>query len=628
MYPQTYSKTLSKLFFLFLLSLSLALASCSKSNQKEETRVQAPPAIQGPLVLEGATLISPEQKEPLPDSAIVVSGNRIQAVGKVGSVSYPEGAHILKLAGKYVIPGFIDSHVHLQEWSMELFLANGITSILEQSSTPWVYAVRDGVAAGKIRGPRIFVSNSRLHGGPQGYAGLGYIDLWGNGIAYDGITPEDLQEVRAMDTARGESYIDSPEKGREVVKKLLARHADAIKVHHNLDRETLKAIIEEAHRGGVPVVGHRLNAREIAELGMDFIEHTSPVAFATITDKEKLREIKEGKILDPHYLMDPAAFPAVIDALVKKNVYFNPTLSGGWRAANGRQKEYEKRVTEYFSQPGLKYVPPELVQKYMNDFDMLDRLTPEQAQRMRDGYKKVVLFMNGFVKAGGKLLAGSDPNNTGVPGLGIHQEMELMVDAGISPMEAFKSATIYEAQLMHKEKDLGTVEAGKLADLVVLGGNPLEKIENTQKVETVIIDGKIVDTSFHPDYKMSIPNPSELGDTRASNALDVANAKAGVRSSTPARLRLDDTVPNTASEGSQDFEIELRGKFLPSSQVIFNQTPITAVFENPRALKAKIPQNLLQRAGTYPIQVTSPMFGGGTDKSNQIFFIVEYRQAK
>ena len=602
--------------FLSILSILALLLFCSQANQESIT-AQPAQEFPGGLVLEGATLISPERSEPLADSVIVIRGNRIESVGKAGSVQYPSNARVLRISGKYVIPGLIDSHLHFEGWSTELHLANGITSGLDHAGTDWKVAFRDGVAKGKIRGFRMFLSNvginGRIHGGPQGYKGFGFLDMWGNGIAYDGIELEDLQEVRAMDAARRDSFVSSPEQARELIRRLVRNGSDGIKVHHNLDRDIIKAIVEEAHRAGIPVVGHRLDARENAEFGMDFIEHSSPIAIATITDKEKFQQLKEGRILDPHHLMDPAAFPDLIQKLVKANVYFNPTLSGGWRAANGRQKQYASAVREYFSQPGLKYAPPEGVQKLFNDFEMLDRLSPEQARMMEEGYKKVQQFMREFSQAGGKLLAGVDSNlNTGIPGLGIHQEMELMVDAGVSPMEALKSATIYAAELMRKEKDLGTVEVGKMADLVVLGGDPLAEIRNTRKVETVIIDGKIVDISFHADYKPPIPEPSDL-------------SRTGLRGNIPRRMRINDSIPSVAIEGSNDQEIELRGKFLPSSKVLFNGTEIRSVFENPRRLKATIPSNLLQRVGTYPIQLTSPMFGGGTDKSNVVFFIVKFR---
>lgn len=574
----------------------------------------------GVLVLEGGTIISPERNAPLANSVIVIRGPRIESVGTVGAVRYPADAQVLKISGKYVVPGFIDSHLHFEGWSTELHLANGITSGLDHGGTAWKLAFRNGVAKGKIRGFRMFLSNvdadgnvGRIHGGPQGYKGFGFLDLWGNGIQYDGVEIEDLEEVRAMDAGRSDSFVESPEEARALIQRLVRNGSDAIKVHHNLDRAILKVIVDEAHSAGIPVVGHRLDARENAEFGMDFIEHSSPVAIATITDKTKFQELKEGKILDPHHLMDPAAFPDLIQKLVKANVYFNPTLSGGWRAANGRQKEYAAEIAEYFKQPGLKYAPPEGIQKLFNDFQMLDRLTPAEVAMFEEGYRKLQRFIREFSQAGGKLLAGVDSNlNTGVPGLGIHQEMELMVDAGVTPIEALKSATSYGAQLMRKEKDLGTLEPGKLADVVVLGGDPLAAIRNTRKVETVIIDGRIVDASFHPDYAPPIPDPSDLGRT-------------GLRSNTPRRMRLNAVTPGVATEGSAEVQLSFRGKFLPTSTVTFDGKAIPTVFVSPRKLTATIPGRLVERAGTYPIQLTSPMFGGGNDKSNVMYFIVQHR---
>ena len=609
------STRLLKSGYLSLLFIFLILLVCSETISQGRA-AQTAQETQGILVLEGATLISPERSEPLADSVIVIRGNRIESVGMAGSVQYPSNARVLRIRGKYVIPGLIDSHLHFQGWDVELHLANGITSGLDHGgSSDWKVAFRDGVAQGKIRGFRMFLSNvginsGRIHGGPLGYKDFGFLDMWGNGILYDGIELEDLQEVRGMDNNRVDSLVSSPEQARELVRRLIRNGSDAIKVHHNLDLDTIKAIIEEAHRAGIPVVGHRLDARENAELGFDFIEHTAPVAIATITDKEKFQQLKEGKIIDPHYLMDPAAFPDLIQKLIKANVFYNPTLSGAWRVTN---RKHASMVKEYLSQPGLKYVSREGVQKVLNDYEMLDRLSPEQVKIFEDGYKKVQQFIKEFSRAGGKLLAGVDSGlNTGIAGIGMPLEMELLVEAGVSPMETLKSATIYGAELIRKEKDLGTVEVGKLADLVVLGGDPLAEIKNMRKVETVIIDGKIVDISFHADYKPPIPNPREL-------------SRTGPMSNMPARMRIDSSIPSTATEGSNDLEIELRGKFLPTSMVIFNGTEIRSVFVNPRRLKATIPSRLL-RVGTHPIQLTvSPIFGGGTDKSNVVFFIVKYR---
>ncbi|MBI4481362.1 MAG: amidohydrolase family protein [Acidobacteria bacterium] len=561
------------------------------------------------LVLEGATLISPERGAPLVDSLVIVRGNRIESVGALGSVQYPADAQVLRLGGKYLIPGLIDSHIHYRDWLHDLFLVNGTTTVIDMGNTlEWTVAVKEGIAKGKIRGPRMFVTGDRLDGTWADHYQVehGFLDRWASGSIGRELEPTRMVREYTIDEHR--YFVRTPAQGRERVRRMVNGGADAIKVHHKLEPEVLKAITDEAHKLGRPVVGHGLDAREMVDLGMDFIEHMAPVAIATITDREKLKQLQEGKILGSFHLMDPAAFPDVIRKMVNKNVYLNPTLSGTGRGVNHRRKEYEREYREYFSQPGLRYIPPVYVQNFLDEFAFYDRITPEQARMLEEGYKKIETFVRAFSQAGGKLLAGSDPVTTGIPGLGIHQEMELMVDAGVSPTEALKSATLYAAELIHKEKELGTVEAGKLADLVVLGGNPLERIDNTQKVERVILDGKIVDLSFHPEYKIPIPRAEKY-----------ESAYPAVRS------RIDTMSPAAAAEGTGDLEIVLTGKFLPSSKVLFRETEVASRFENVRTVRVTIPSRLLESAGTYPIQMINPIFGGEMIKSNIVYFVVKFR---
>ncbi len=504
----------------------------------------------------------------------------------------------------------IDTHIHYRNWLHDLLLVNGTTSILDLGNPLiWTAAVSDGIAKGKIRGPRMFFTGEHFDlEGPQldhYWVEHGFLDSWVSG-GFPDTGPANLIPDRAIN--RHKYFATSPERGRELVKKFVAKGASAIKVHHSLKPEVLSAISDEAHRHGISVVGHRQSAWEVIELGMDFIEHTSPVAIATISDPEKLQMVKDGLVLDPHHLMDPAVFPTLIEKLVESNIYFNPTLSGTWRGINPRSNEYKEEMEEYFSQPGLEYVPRGYLQKYHNHFSRFDRFTAEQIEILKQGYNNVEIFIKEFVDAGGKLLAGSDPVNTGIPGLGIHQEMELMVDAGVSPREALKSATIYAAELLHKETELGTVEATKFADLVVLAGNPLDDIENTQKIEMVILDGKVVDLSFHPDYEIPIPRTErEIVDSGSS-------------------ARIFDMVPEETIEGQdKDVELTLTGRFLPSSKVMFNESEIRTTFENVGTLRATIPSSLLRNVGTYAIQVINPIYGGTTANSNTVYFVVRYR---
>jgi hypothetical protein len=164
--------------------------------------------------------------------------------------------------------------------------------------------------------------------------------------------------------------------------------------------------------------------------------------------------------------------------------------------------------------------------------------------------------------------------------------------------------------LVRKEKELGTVEPGKVADLVVLSGNPLQQIDKTQAVETVISDGKIVDTSFHPDYKNPIPSPGVLEQSMVNSG----------------NARIDDIQPPACVQGpTADLEIELTGRFYPASKVLFKDKEVATRFVSPRTVRVTIPASLLKDVGTYPIKAITPVFRGGTVTSNTVSLFVQYR---
>ena len=304
------------------------------------------------LVLEGATVVSPARTASLPDAAVVIRGARIEQVGKRGEVKYPAGARVMNLAGKFIIPGLIDSHVHYRDWFGEIMLANGITSVLCQANpTEWILALKEAQQKGKVRAPRIFATGNRIDGNAEDK--YGFLDRWVGGGVLE-LTPEQARPKYSDAGRFYTTYIDDPEEARQEVQRLVQRGVDAIKVHHMLAPEVLKAITDEAHRRGLAVVGHRVNAREAAELGMDFIEHTGPLAIATVTDQRRVQELKAGKLLDPHPYMDPSTFPALARTLSASRIYVNPTLSGTWRGVNAKRAEYRAEFERFFNQPGLK----------------------------------------------------------------------------------------------------------------------------------------------------------------------------------------------------------------------------------------------------------------------------------
>jgi imidazolonepropionase-like amidohydrolase len=135
-------------------------------------------------------------------------------------------------------------------------------------------------------------------------------------------------------------------------------------------------------------------------------------------------------------------------------------------------------------------------------------MAPEKRDQLTAAYKLVQEFARRYVAAGGKIHSGSDPNHV-VAGYGLHAELEMLVEAGLTPVQAIQTAALNVAQAWRKDKEYGSVEKGKVADFVIVGGDPLKNISDTQNVEAVYMDGKKMDTSFHPDYKNPMPRPIE-----------------------------------------------------------------------------------------------------------------------
>ena len=181
-----------------------------------------------------------------------------------------------------------------------------------------------------------------------------------------------------------------------------------------------------------------------------------------------------------------------------------------------------------------------LREQALGKYERYAKFAPERLNNAREGYKKLEDLMRRYVKAGGLLRAGSDPNN-GLPGLGLHQEMVMFVEAGITPMQAIQAGTINSAKAFRKDKDYGTVEAGKVADIVLVDGDPLKDIWAVQNVKLVVQGGNVVDRDFHANYKNPIPairpwraTPQEIEIAPRSLAQGTAGT---LKISTPTRFR-------------------------------------------------------------------------------------------
>ncbi|MEE8177549.1 MAG: amidohydrolase family protein [Acidobacteriota bacterium] len=572
--------------------------------------ILAPPELlaQSPaLVIRGGTLISPSGISPtgaerLENAIIVIRGERIVEVGFAGEVALPPGATLVEARGKYILPGLIDGHVHFRDWSGELFLNHGVTSVLDIGDpTEWIMAVRDTVRAGLYRAPRIYASGNIIDGeAPRGEPRSA---MGGGGPS---------------GRSRGNrTVVRTEEEARQAVRQLHSAQADLVKVYQELSPQLLRSVTEEAHGLGLAVIGHTGDAFMAAEAGLDGITHLWGIA-ETLMPPEVRERHHHHEIACPYAWLDPNQASDLILKLVAANVYVNPLLINEHIGLTPLSERQEREVYQLFSDPRLSYVPLDAalgaqtffakVRNYASRwgrFPHLSDLPPEVQTDFQTGYEHARDFVAAFQRAGGKLVAGTDASGASVtPGLGLHHELELLVESGVSPLEALRAATLHPAQMAHIDDEVGSVEAGKYADLLILDADPLEDIRNTRRIWKLFLGGKEVELGYRDDFASPIPYPLEE-----------------YSSSYYTKPQLSLLSPPAAVVNSESIRIQIQGMgFHMRSRVDFNGRPVPFQFVDSQRLEAVIPAELLTRIGTFPVVVTNPRPGG--DESAPRGFVV------
>jgi imidazolonepropionase-like amidohydrolase len=401
------------------------------------------------------------------DQTVVVTDGRIAAVGASGEVKVPQSARQVASSGMFVMPGLWDMHVHLVfgDWfpggkqiALPLFVANGVTGVRDMGSDleeaqEW----RSEITAGKLIGPRIHTSGPML----------------------DGPKPRFPSSVA----------VATPEDGRRAVDDLKRRGADFIKLQSLIPREAVFAIADEAKKKGISFEGHvpdAMRAKEMSEAGMKSFEHLIGIfEGSSPAEDEFLKDGKtEGRFLATY---DAARAERLAAQLAKNHTWQCPTLvweRGGnlVDATDYSLDERAKYVPEPWKAVTWKRFRQEITSGYGND---------DLATRKRFIAKELEVV--GMMKSKGvEFLAGTDtPAGVYVfPGFSLHEELERFVAAGFSPLEALRTATVNAARFFGEEAQLGTVEAGKAADLVVVRANPLADIKNTRAIEAVVLNGR------------------------------------------------------------------------------------------------------------------------------------------
>ena len=434
-------------------------------------------------LLVGGTLIDGRGGDALVDSAIIIQGQRITEVRSNNDFAHAEADNVIDVTGKYVLPGLIDIHVHYADWMGQLFLSYGVTTVKDLGNDiEWISSISGEIEQGKIAGPRIL-----------------YV---GNGL--DAPPPDRNTHVGLADH----------NSAKRAVELLHSKGACAIKVREKIAPELLAVVVEESHRRGLPVTGHlkRTDAREAALVGIDGIEHLSGFAQAVgNAARERPAGLDDWQLLisdlKAFSLIDSLAAEELIGFLVSRKVAIAPTLSIWWRMAFTYRDQFASEDAQLAEDPALAYIPEQIRALWANPA-LFEIKNPAELHEVQVGYEKTRSIVLAHQKVGGEVLAGSDTFFS-TPGLNMHRELMLLRDVGISPLEVISIATLRNARFLGKENDLGTVTAGKLADILVVDENPLDDIRNTQKVSLVMKGGKIVDRGEGANYFVPKPKPPQ-----------------------------------------------------------------------------------------------------------------------
>jgi len=405
------------------------------------------------LAIVGATLIDGTGAAPIADSAVVIHDGSIVVAGPRANVKVPKDAHVINAKGKFLLPGLWDMHAHFEqvEWG-PIYLAAGVTTVRDCGNEfEFITAVRDAIAQRRGLGPRLLLA--------------GIVD--GNGPL-----------------ALGVERVDTPEHARSWVDRYHAAHFQQMKIYSSVKLDELKIVADEAHRLGMTVTGHvpeGLNTFQAIEAGQDQINHIHYIADMMHPPfPEGMSRMNQRKAIANLDLDSPDAHKA-LEFLKDHHTVVDPTIALFELFTATIAK------TPASFEPGVEKIASELAQP------LTDVEPPSERSELLDKvFTKDIAIVGALHRAGVPIVAGTDQ---AVPGHSLHREIELYVQAGFTPMEAIQAATIVPARVMGLDKELGTVEKGKRADLILLNADPLADIHNTRKVEYVISNGEMYHTA-------------------------------------------------------------------------------------------------------------------------------------
>ncbi len=416
-----------------------------------------------PLLIRDVTVIDATGAPARPHMSVLVTGQKITAIGPASSVAVPKGVAVLNGRGKFLIPGLWDMHVHLWEKQplFPLYIANGITGIRDMGSdftqtAQW----RKQIAAGKVTGPKIITSGPAVMG--------------------PNLSSGKLTVLR----------VNTPPEGENAANHLDNQDVDFINVLSNIPHD---AYISLAHRARIlrlPFVGHipdSVTMEEAIDARQRSMEHLFGLLLACSSEESELRRYPSEATAEKLYeTYDARKAQTLFERLARFEVWQVPTLTL-------RQRMDLIGIDRLTNDQRLKYIPASIRKTWDDARDDLNKASPKALEAGRRDFAKCLELVAAMHRAGVPMLAGTDTGDPYVlPGFALHDELALLVRAGMTPLEAIQSATLNPARFLGLEATQGTIQKGKIADLILLNANPLNDIQNTQKIDAVILKGRLL----------------------------------------------------------------------------------------------------------------------------------------
>jgi len=452
-------------FFVWLLLLLLPV---HLSSQTLETT---------PLAIKNVSVIDMTGAPAKPNMTVVIDRGRITQIGRSSRVRIPKNALVVDGKTKFLIPSLWDMHVHVlnADLMLPLFVANGVLGVrdLGVHNIDDILKWRLQAAAGKIISPRIITAGKILDGYPQADASFSIL-------------------------------VKTPEEGRKAVDDLKAKGVDFIKVYEVLTRDTYYAIVDESKKVGLPFVGHiptAITTTEASDAGQKSIEHLGKILEDSSSSPDKIKAEHDAPIKEGDYFAfttrlgrTNAAIVDTYDDNRARELFAHFRKNNTWQVPTLAIKYGRTFIDELDAKgdPRTKYVELSQINYWKPAVGFFSRYrTQVYIDAQRKYFQKEMDLVGEMQRSGIKILAGTDaPNAYVIAGFGLHDELALLVKAGLTPLQALQSATREPAQFFGELRDQGTIEKGKIANLILLDADPLADITNTTRINAVIQNGR------------------------------------------------------------------------------------------------------------------------------------------